>query len=77
MRHLLTETFSCRQCGAEEFIRVYTFSIRFREVNFSEDPIYDKLEGERYRCASCGETYDPKEVEEVLRRAKRKIRDRE
>ncbi len=70
----LSETFLCNECRGKYFIKVYTFSIRFKEVDFSDDLIYDKLEDERYMCGACRATYSQTEVEETLRRAKRRIR---
>lgn len=73
----LAETFLCNECGGKYFIKVYTFSIRFKEVDFSDDLIYDKLEDERYMCGECRATYSQVEVDDTLRQAKRRIRSRQ
>lgn len=73
----ISETFLCNDCGGKYFLKVYTFSIRFKEVDFSDEMIYDKMEDERYMCGACRTTYSQKEVDDTLRQAKRRIRSRQ
>ncbi|MBW1723070.1 MAG: hypothetical protein JRH13_02080 [Deltaproteobacteria bacterium] len=65
----------CDDCGNKNFRPVYSFSIRFYGVNFSDELIYDKLTDESYQCTECGKIYTIGQIEEKLAEFK-KIRKR-
>ncbi len=70
----IRDFFSCSACRCRTFRQVYSFSIVFHTVNFSDDLIYDRVTEESFECTQCGKIYSKKEVEESLREFKRKRR---
>ena len=66
--------FECKKCGNREFRPVYTFSIRFHTVNFSDDLIYERVNEERFECTGCNTMYTRDEIVARLRELKRKRR---
>jgi hypothetical protein len=64
--------FLCDSCGNKEFMPVYSFSLRFHGVNFSDGLIYDELVCEEYQCTKCRKTFSKKNIEngmaELIRR---------
>jgi hypothetical protein len=72
---VIQEYFLCDSCSNREFKRVYSFSLRFHGVNFSDDLIYDSLTEETYQCTGCQRRFTKNEIEkglaEIRRRRKR------
>ena len=71
----IRDYFLCDNCQNKNFSLVYTFSIRFHGVNFSDDLIYDKIIEESYQCTSCEKIFTKKQVETALmetRKARKK-----
>lgn len=64
----IRDYFECDKCGNRRFNLVYTFSLRFHGVNFSDQLIYDKIKEELYQCAECRKTFSRDEIEEGLNR---------
>lgn len=64
--------FLCDGCQNRDFKLIYSFSIRFHEVNFSDEVIYDKLTDEFYQCTKCSKTFTKDQVEGVLEEIKRR-----
>jgi len=58
--------FVCDSCGNKEFMPVYSFSLRFHGVNFSDRLIYDELIDEAYQCTKCRKTFSKKQIENGL-----------
>ncbi len=58
--------FVCNGCANKDFKLVYNFSLRFHNVNFSDELIYDKSTDELYQCTSCGEIFTKKHIEAGL-----------
>ncbi|MBW1769325.1 MAG: hypothetical protein JRJ65_20055 [Deltaproteobacteria bacterium] len=64
----------CDECGNKDFTLLYNFSLRFHNINFSDELIYDRLVDEIYRCTECGKTFTKDEVEERLVAIKKKYK---
>ena len=64
----IRDYFECGQCGNRRFSLVYTFSLRFHGVNFSDQLIYDNIKEERYQCTECQKTFSKDQIEEGLNR---------
>jgi hypothetical protein len=62
----IRDYFVCDNCKSKNFSLVYTFSVRFHGVNFSEDLIYDKIVEELYQCTNCEKVFTKKQVETAL-----------
>ncbi len=71
-KDLVHEYYICPQCGNNYFKRVYTFSIKLRKVNFSDDPVYNKITEEFYECIKCKDLTNIDTIEEGIRNIKRK-----
>jgi hypothetical protein len=54
--------FLCDNCKNKNFIKVYTFSIQFRKVNFSDDLIHDEIAEENYQCTHCNRTFSKHQI---------------
>ncbi len=67
----IRDFFECESCGNREFKRVYTFSLRFHGVNFSDDLIYDKIIEELYECTKCQKKFTLDQIEEGLDKIKK------
>jgi hypothetical protein len=63
--------FSCSACECRTFRQIYSFSVVFHTVNFSDDLIYDRSTEESFECTRCGKVYSKEEVEAKLREFKR------
>jgi hypothetical protein len=74
---VMRDFFCCETCQSKAFRQVYTFSMVFQTVNFSDDLIYDRLTEESYECAQCGKIYSKEQVEERLREFKQNRRSRD
>jgi hypothetical protein len=68
----IQEYFLCDNCDNRNFTRVYNFSLRFHNVNFSDDLIYDRTIEELYQCTKCSKTFTRKQIENTLTDIKRK-----
>ena len=71
----IRDYFLCDKCQGKNFSIVYTFSVRFHGVNFSDDLIYDKIIEELYQCTQCEKIFTKKQVETALmeiRKARKK-----
>jgi hypothetical protein len=68
---VIQDVFCCGACHNVNFRQIYTFSIVFQTVNFSDELIYDKLTRESYECTQCGKIYPMEEVEERMREFKK------
>ena len=62
----IRDYFLCDSCQNKNFSLVYTFSIRFHGVNFSDDLIYDKINEELYQCTHCQKTFTKEDVDKSL-----------
>jgi hypothetical protein len=72
----IRDYFVCDNCQSKNFSLVYTFSVRFHGVNFSDDLIYDKIIEELYQCTNCERVFTKKQVETALielRKARKKV----
>ena len=75
----IRDYFLCDNCQSKNFSLVYTFSVRFHGVNFSDDLIYDRIIEEMYQCTNCDKVFSKKQVETALvelRKARKKARNR-
>lgn len=52
-----TKKFTCEDCKCQEFDKEYEFFVDFKNVNFSDDLVYDKRTEEVYVCKNCGKKY--------------------
>ena len=68
---VIRDFFSCSDCQCRTFRQVYSFSVVFHTVNFSDDLIYDRSTEECYECTRCGKIYSREDIEEKLREFKR------
>ena len=68
----IQDFFICDRCGAKDFTLVYSFSLRFHGVNFSDDLIYDRVTEEFYQCVKCHTRYASEEIERGLMEYKKK-----
>lgn len=64
--------FLCDGCQGRDFKRIYNFSIRFQNVNFSDELVYEKTTDESYQCTKCSKVYGRDQIEEKLADFKRK-----
>ncbi|MFH1487289.1 MAG: hypothetical protein ABII06_00125 [Pseudomonadota bacterium] len=62
----IQDYFECGQCQNRDFKQIFTFSMKFHGVNFSDDLIYDRLTEEKYQCTQCQKTFTITEIEEGL-----------
>jgi ribosomal protein L37AE/L43A len=72
MSNNFRDYFMCDNCTNTTFKRVYTFSLRFHKVNFSEKLLYDKVIDETYQCTKCNKTFTREQIEEGLTELKKK-----
>ena len=42
MMDVIQEYFTCDQCDCKDFKLIYNFSLKFHNINFSDDLIYDR-----------------------------------
>ena len=70
----IQDYFLCDSCENKDFSLVYSFSLRFHGVNFSDDLVYDRLTDEVYQCTECQKKYTRKQIEEGLAEYKMKRR---
>ena len=52
-KDITREYFSCASCGHIRFSKEYVFSMEFKNVDFSDDPVYDRVTEEIYVCKGC------------------------
>ncbi len=67
----IQDFFCCSKCRNKSFRSIFTFSVAFHTVNFSDELIYDRLTEEAYECTQCGKVYSKEEVEEKLQEFKK------
>jgi len=69
-----TKFFRCEYCKGTSFSKVYSFNVSFKEVNFTEELIYDENENIKYECKQCGVTVTGDDIrknrKEVIRKYK-------
>lgn len=70
----IQDYFLCDNCQGMDFKVVYRFSLRFYNVNFSDELIYDRHQEEIYQCNHCGKSFTKKEVDKGLEELKRRRR---
>ncbi len=70
----IREYFECRECGNRNFRPVYTFSLKFHRVNFSDELVYDRINEEKFECTKCGAIYSLEQIREGLREIKRRMK---
>lgn len=63
---IFQDYFECDECRSKDFTRIYSFSMKFYTVNFSDDLVYDKLTEERYRCTRCNKVFTQEQIETTL-----------
>lgn len=66
------EHFRCKNCGNIEFRPIFTFSLRFYTVNFSDDLIYEHVNKETFECTKCNAKYTKDEINQGLGELKKK-----
>lgn len=71
------EFFRCNNCEATDFKKIYSFSLRFHGVNFSDELIYDRIVDEKYQCINCGKTFSLTDIENGLEKIKRKYKQKD
>ncbi len=76
MGEILRKFFVCDNCNNKSFKLVYSFSLDFHPVNFSEDLIYDKITEKHYRCTKCGKVFTKQEIENSLTDIKKRFRNK-
>ena len=70
MMDVIQEYFTCDQCDCKDFKLIYNFSLKFHNINFSDDLIYDRTVDKIYQCVNCNKTYSTIQVEERLQAIK-------
>jgi ribosomal protein L37AE/L43A len=73
----IRDYFLCDGCQNKDFKRIYTFSLRFHGINFSDDLIYDRLTDEMYQCTTCNKIFTKDQIEEGLTAIKAKHKGKE
>ncbi|MFP4037020.1 MAG: hypothetical protein ACLFUE_05820 [Desulfobacteraceae bacterium] len=68
---LFVDYFKCDECGSIDFKRIYNFSLRFYNVNFSDELIYDRNTSEIYQCTGCKKRFSAEEIEKGLAEIKK------
>jgi hypothetical protein len=68
----IRDYFLCDGCQNKDFKRIYTFSLRFHGINFSDDLIYDSLTDEMYQCTTCHKIFTKDQIDEGLMEIKAK-----
>lgn len=69
----MKEYFLCDNCQGRDFVRLYSFSVSFRRVNFSDDLVHDEVKEEMYRCTQCQKTFTRAQIDA---RVKEMVRER-
>ena len=60
--------FLCDKCENKNFIRICSFSVRFQEVNYSDDLVYDEIVEEFYQCTHCQKTFSKHSIEKGFKK---------
>ncbi len=66
-KNINKDYFLCEKCHNKNFTKIYNFALRFREVNFSDELIYEEKIEEIYQCTHCKTTYSEKQIDESLK----------
>jgi len=68
--------FKCDYCkGGTSFSKVHSFNVSFREVNFTDELIYDVNDVIRYECKQCSNIFTEEEIKENLKEIIRKYKE--
>ena len=59
----IKDYFLCDKCQSKDFVRLHSFSVRFRRVNFSDDLVHDEVKEEIYRCTQCQKTFTKSQID--------------
>ena len=62
----IKEFFTCDECKNKDFKRIYSFSMGFHGVNFSDELIYDKIIDEKYQCTNCQKIFPITDIQDEL-----------
>ncbi|MBN1627087.1 MAG: hypothetical protein JW944_11230 [Deltaproteobacteria bacterium] len=73
---VIHEYFLCDACNCKDFIRIYNFSLKFHNINFSDELVYDRITDEIYQCANCKKTFTKDQIEEGIQAIKLKNKNR-
>jgi transcription elongation factor Elf1 len=63
-----TKDFSCPFCNGLEFEKVFKFSVDFKNVNWTDNIVYDINKEELYICRMCGEKFTIEYMQESMER---------
>jgi hypothetical protein len=63
----IKEYLVCDNCKNKDFIRVYNFALRFKNVNFSDEVISDQVSEELYQCTNCQKTFSKQQIASRLK----------
>ena len=63
-----TKKFICLDCKGENFGANYKFSVEFKDVNFTDRLIYDKITEASYFCKECGKVYSQEFIQESIQK---------
>ena len=63
----MKDYFLCDKCQGKDFVKLYNFSVSFRMVNFSDDPVHDEVKEEIYRCTQCQKTFTKSQIDVAIK----------
>jgi hypothetical protein len=69
------EYFRCDYCKGTAFSKVYAFNVSFREVNFTENLIYNENDIVKYECKQCGVLVTGETIRNTLKEVVRKYKE--
>jgi hypothetical protein len=67
--------FKCEYCKGSSFEKLYSFNVSFREVNFTDEFIYNENIVTRYKCKQCEREYDANTIKQTLKEIIRKYKE--
>jgi hypothetical protein len=70
-----TKFFKCDYCKGSSFTKKHSFKVDFKEVNFTNELIYDLTEVKKFKCDQCGRTYTEIIIKETLKELIRKYKE--
>jgi len=70
-----TKFFKCDYCKSSSFTKIYSFNVLFKEVNFTDELIYDINEVKKYECNQCGNMIGEDEIKNKLKEIIRKYKE--
>ena len=59
----IKDYFLCDKCQGKEFVKLHSFTVRFRSVNFSDDLVHDEVKEEVYRCTQCQKIFTKSQID--------------